>query len=368
MTSEIIPNMSRDKTPNDDLQWRAVLERDASHDGAFVFAVTSTGVYCRPSCPSRRAHRKNVLFFARPDEAERAGFRACLRCRPLDRPARERRAGQLAEICAYIQQHLEEPLRLRDLGRRFNMSPFYLQRVFTEAFGVSPREYHEAERMKTVKRQLQAGSSVTDATYAAGFGSSSRLYEKSQKQLGMSPAAYRRRGEGTVLGYITLKSPVGRMLVAATDKGICSIQFGDTDSELIERLRAEFPKAEVQRKTAVLQRWVDALLKVMYGEQRKYDLPLDVEATAFQMRVWKHLQSIPYGQKRSYAQVAAEIGSPAAARAVARACASNHVAVAIPCHRVVRGNGDLGGYRWGTERKRKLLSLEAVRKSTASAR
>lgn len=361
MTSQMVFDMPRRDNSPSDLQWQAVLARDHAHDGAFVFAVTSTGVYCRPSCPSRRPRRENVLFFTRPDDAERAGFRACLRCRPLDRPAKERRAALIADICAHIDAHLDEPVRLSDLARKFGLSSFYLQRVFREALGVSPREYQHAQRAESLKSELQAGRSVTDATYAAGYGSSSRLYEKSAAQLGMTPSTYRKGGEGLMVGFITLDSPVGRMLVAATDKGICSIQFGGNDSELIEKLRAEFPKAEIQRKTVVLQRWVDALLKVMYGEQSKQDLPLDIRATAFQMRVWKHLQSIPYGVTQSYSEVAHSLGMSTATRAVARACATNPVAIAVPCHRVVRSNGSLGGYRWGLKRKKQLLSMESER-------
>jgi len=359
MTSQMVFDMTSHANSQPDSQWQAVLSRDHGSDGSFVFAVKSTGVYCRPSCPSRRPRRENVLFFSRPDEAERAGFRACLRCQPLDRSAKERRAVLIAEICAYIDQRVDRPLTLQALARKFGLSPFYLQRVFREALGVSPREYQQAQRTKALKGELQSGSSVTDATYAAGYSSSSRVYEKSAANLGMTPSIYRRGGEGLVVGFITLDSPVGRMLVAATDKGICSIQFGSSDSELIELLRTEFPKADIQRKTVVLQRWVDALLKLMYGEQSKQELPLDIQATAFQMRVWKHLQSIPYGATRSYSDVARSLGAPSATRAVARACATNPVAIAVPCHRVVRSDGSLGGYRWGLKRKKQLLSIES---------
>jgi AraC family transcriptional regulator, regulatory protein of adaptative response / methylated-DNA-[protein]-cysteine methyltransferase len=368
MTSQMVFDMTRHDNSQPDPQWQAVLARDDSRDGSFVFAVKSTGVYCRPSCPSRRPRRENVLFFSRPDDAERAGFRACMRCRPLDRSAKERRASLISDICAHIDDHLDEAVTLPALASKFGLSSFYLQRVFREAVGVSPREYQQAQRARALKGELQAGTSVTDATYAAGYSSSSRVYENSAAHLGMTPSTYRKGGEGLVVGFITLDSPVGRMLVAATDKGICSIQFGGNDSELIELLRAEFPKADIQRKTVVLQRWVDALLKLIYGEQSKHELPLDIQATAFQMRVWKHLQSIPYGATRSYSDVARSLGAPAATRAVARACATNPVAIAVPCHRVVRSNGSLGGYRWGLKRKEQLLSIESGKASKKRVR
>jgi len=343
------------KADNPDPRWQAVLARDARRDGAFVFGVTSTGVYCRPSCPSRRPRPERVRFFSRPDEAERAGFRACLRCRPRDASSRTKIVGS---ICQYLQQSTEQPVTLAALGERFGMSPFHLQRVFKSVMGVSPRDYADTIRMKSFKSELRSGRSVTDAIYEAGFGSSSRLYERSAPQLGMTPATYRRGGKGVFIRYTTLDSPVGRMLLAATDHGVCSITFGDSDGSLTEGLRQEFPDATLRRGDAVLRRWVRALLQRLHGEQPLPQLPLDVQATAFQRRVWEHLQSIPYGATESYSKVASAIGQPTAARAVARACASNPVAVAIPCHRVVRGTGDFGGYRWGSGRKQALLELE----------
>jgi len=340
---------------NQNRRWQAVLARDASRDGVFVFAVTSTGVYCRPSCPSRRPRRDRVRFFSRPDEAERAGFRACLRCRPRDPDSRMK---TVESICQFLQQHADEPVTLAALSERFRMNPFHLQRVFKSALGVSPREYADAIRMKSFKSQLRSGRSVTDAIYEAGFGSSSRLYERSAPQLGMTPATYQRGGKGVFIRYTTLDSPVGRMLLAATDHGVCAISFGDSDGVLLEGLRREFPDATLRRGEVVLRRWVRALLEQLHGERPLPQLPLDVQATAFQRRVWEHLRSIPYGTTKSYGQVARAIGTASSARAVARACASNPVAVAIPCHRVVRGTGDLGGYRWGAERKKALLAME----------
>ena len=348
----ISPQMS---SGNQEQRWQAVIARDASRDGVFVFAVTSTGVYCRPSCPSRRPRRERVRFFSRPDEAERAGFRACLRCRPRDPDSRIK---TVESICQFLREHTDEPVTLAALGERFGMNPFHLQRVFKAVLGVSPREFVDALRMKSFKSQLRSGHSVTDAIYEAGFGSSSRLYERSGPQLGMTPATYQRGGKGMFIRYTTLDSPVGRMLLAATDHGVCAISFGESDGGLLEGLRSEFPDATVRRGDVVLRRWVRALLEQLHGERPLPQLPLDVQATAFQRRVWEHLQSIPYGTTKSYGEVARAIGQASSARAVASACASNPVAVAIPCHRVVRGTGDLGGYRWGTERKKALLEME----------
>ncbi len=338
-----------------DPRWDAVLSRDGSHDGAFVFAVTSTGIYCRPSCPSRRPKRDRVRFFSRAEEAERAGFRACRRCRPREADSRLKTVEQ---ICEFIKSHTDELLTLAGLAARFGMTPFHLQRTFKAVLGVSPRQYADACRMDNFKAQVRTGRSVTDAIYEAGYGSSSRLYERSEAHLGMTPATYRRGGKGMFIRYTTLDSPVGRMLLAATDSGVCSITFGDSDGNLLEKLRREFPDATLRRGEAVLRRWVRALLQQLHGEHPLPQLPLDVQATAFQRRVWEHLRSIPYGSTKSYGDVARAIGDPGSARAVARACASNPVAVAIPCHRVVRSSGDLGGYRWGIERKRTLLEME----------
>jgi len=342
-------------THDHDPRWQAVLARDPRRDGAFVFGVISTGVYCRPSCPSRRPRRERVRFFSRPDEAERAGFRACLRCRPRDGDSRMKR---VESICQFLREHTDEPVTLAALGERFAMNPFHLQRIFKSVLGVSPREYADAIRMKSLKSQLRSGRSVTDAIYEAGFGSSSRLYERSGPQLGMTPATYQRGGKGVFIRYTTLDSPVGRMLLAATDHGVCAISFGESDGNLLEGLRSEFPDATLRRGDVVLRRWVRALLEQLHGEHPLPQLPLDVQATAFQRRVWEHLRSIPYGSTKSYGQVARSIGQPTSARAVARACASNPLAVAIPCHRVVRSTGGLGGYRWGTERKKTLLEME----------
>jgi AraC family transcriptional regulator of adaptative response/methylated-DNA-[protein]-cysteine methyltransferase len=366
-SAETADHRKVDHQNNGDPRWRSVLARDAARDGEFVFAVSSTGVYCRPSCAARRPRRENVRFFARPDEAEQAGYRACLRCRPKSFSGNTEPDGVKA-ICRFIEQHLDEPLTLDCLGKEFRQSPFHLQRRFKAVLGITPRAYADSCRLRTLKRNLQAGDSVTRAMYDAGYGSSSRLYEKTASQLGMTPDKYRRGAIAAAIRYTCADSPLGRMLIAATERGICSIQFARTDGELMEGLKREFPFASRKRDEngddnddeGGLQSWVSALLRHMQGKDPDSSslLPLDIRATAFQRRVWTYLQSIPFGTTRSYSQVAKGIGRPRAVRAVARACATNPVAVAIPCHRIVRQDGSMGGYRWGIERKKALLEME----------
>jgi AraC family transcriptional regulator of adaptative response/methylated-DNA-[protein]-cysteine methyltransferase len=340
-----------------DQLWDSVLKRDPQDDGSFVFAVATTGVYCRPSCPARRPRRENVTFFAHPTQAEKAGFRACLRCRPTLLNANPQSAAVKA-VCRYIEQHLDEPITLNHLGKVFRQSPFHLQRRFKAMLGITPREYADSCRMRQLKRNLQAGDNVTRAMYDAGYGSSSRLYEKTSSQLGMTPDKYRRGAIAASIRYACADSPLGRMLIAATDRGICSIQFADSDGELIEGLKREFPFAARKPDDGALQVWVKSLLAKMKGREVDSALPLDIRATAFQRQVWTYLQSIPFGSTKSYSEVAQAIGQPTAHRAVARACATNPVAIAIPCHRVVRADGSTSGYRWGESRKKKLLEIE----------
>lgn len=340
-----------------DSRWDAVVARDSRKDGQFVFAVSTTGVYCRPSCAARRPRRENVQFFTRPEAAERAGFRACLRCRPKA-VSGNREVDAVKAICRFIEQHLDEPLTLDRLAREFHQSQFHLQRRFKAVLGVTPREYADSCRLRTLKRNLQAGDSVTRAMYDAGYGSSSRLYERTASQLGMTPDKYRRGAIAASIRYHFADSPLGRMLIAATDRGICSIQFASSDGELLEGLKREFPFAARKTDEGGLQSWVSALLRHMRGKHLDSSLPLDIRATAFQRRVWAYLQSIPFGKTKSYSEVAKAIGNPKACRAVARACATNPVAVAIPCHRVVREDGSMGGYRWGLDRKKTLLAME----------
>ncbi len=342
---------------NEDQYWAAVVARDPRRDGMFVFAVSTTGVYCRPSCPARRPRREKVTFFARPEQAEKAGFRACLRCRPQLLSGNPQ-SDAVKAICRYIEQHLDEPVTLQRLGKVFRQSPFHLQRRFKTVLGITPREYADSCRMRQLKRNLQAGDNVTRAMYDAGYGSSSRLYEKTAAQLGMTPDKYRRGAVAATIRYAIADSPLGRILIAATDRGICSIQFAKSDGELLQGLKREFPFAVRKPDDSGLQAWVGALLSQMTGKELNSTLPLDIRATAFQRRVWAYLQSIPFGATRSYGEVAKAIGQPSASRAVARACATNPVAIASPCHRVVRKDGNTSGYRWGMERKKTLLELE----------
>lgn len=358
MMNAILATLEPQAMPNsqEDAYWQAVLDRDASHDGKFVFAVSSTGIYCRPSCPSRRPRRTNVSFYRGPEEAEKAGYRGCLRCRPRTSTG-NKEADTMKDICRYIEQHLDEPLTLPSLGAFFHQSPFHLQRTFKAAVGVTPKQYADACRMNRVKSNLRAGQSVTHALYDAGFGSSRSLYERATSRLGMTPDKYRRGAIAASIRYTITESPLGKMLLAATDKGVCSITFAASEEDLELGLKREFPFAQRHREDATLSPWTSSILTRMQGRAGNA-LPLDIQATAFQKKVWDYLATIPAGQTRSYEEVAQQIGAPAATRAVARACASNPVAVAIPCHRVVRKDGALGGYRWGLDRKQTLLEQE----------
>jgi len=346
-------------TLTNEQQWQAVVARDASHDGQFVFAVSSTGVFCRPSCAARRPRRENVQFYKRPEDAERAGYRACLRCKPKS-TASNPQTTMVRAVCRFIEQHLDEPLTLPQIAEEFRRSPFHLQRTFKSVLGITPKEYADACRLKSLKHNLQAGHSVTRAMYDAGYSSSSRLYERTASQLGMTPDKYRRGAIAATIRYTLSDSPLGRMLIAATEKGICTIQCATTDDELVQGLMREFPFAQRRRDETGMKEWRVSLLHQMRTGTTSETLPLDIRATAFQRRVWSALQRIPFGETRSYSEVAKAIGKPTAARAVARACATNPVAVAIPCHRVVRESGEMGGYRWGIERKEALLEMEGA--------
>ena len=330
------------------------MARDARQDGRFVFAVRTTGIYCRPSCPSRRPRRDSVEFFPDPQQAERAGYRACLRCKPTEISAQRQSVMRARKFL----DEAEGVVTLAGLSERVGVSPFHLQRLFKRATGLSPREYQSARRMQQVKHGLRTGDDVTTAIYDAGFGSPSRLYEKASQQLGMTPGAYRHGGVGTTIQYAIVASPLGRLLVAATPRGLCAVRFGENATEMERELREEFRAAEIHRDDAALQPYLQPLLGNLRGERTTIDVPLDVRATAFQKKVWDALRQIPSGQTRSYTEVARAIGESKAVRAVARACASNPVALAVPCHRVVRSDGDLAGYRWGIDRKKKLLERE----------
>lgn len=344
--------------PAEERFWQAIRTRDADYDGLFYYGVRTTGVYCRPSCASRQPRRENVHFFALPEAARQAGFRACLRCRPDEAAVRDPQAELTQSLCRLIDQQLEEPLNIAALSEQVKLSQFHLQRLFKKLMGITPRQYAEARRADLFKTRVKAGRSVTEAMYEAGYGSSSRLYEKAAAQLGMTPATYRKGGKGMKIDYTIAECPLGLLLVAVTDKGICSVTLGDKDEGLTGGLRAEFPQAEIARDEKRLRTQVRALLAHLAGQEPHPDLPLDVQGTAFQKRVWEELRRIPYGQTASYSEIARRIGRSSATRAVARACATNPAALVTPCHRVVRENGELGGYRWGVERKRRLLEKE----------
>ena len=337
--------------------WRAVLARDPRRDADFVFAVRSTGIYCRPSCPSRRPLRKHVLFFAQPEAAEQNGFRACRRCRPRE-AVRRSRVALVEGVTRYIEQHADEPLRLSAIAKLMGLSPHHAQRVFRRILGVTPRQFADGLRIHRLKSRLRKGDDVTTSLYEAGYGSSSRLYERSNAQLGMTPATYRRGGRGMRIAFTVVPCPLGRLLVGATERGISAVYLGDSREKLEAALHAEYPRAEIRRDANGLNRWVSAILRQLRNESRELDLPLDVQATAFQQRVWESLRRIPYGTTRTYNQIAKSLGKPKATRAVARACATNPVSIVVPCHRVVREDGELAGYRWGIERKRTLLENE----------
>ena len=337
--------------------WEAVLSRDRRGDGRFVYAVSSTRVYCRPSCPSRRPARNHVMFFDSPQLAESAGYRACLRCRSQSVAGSEAEERVERARC-YLDDHADEPITFRQLAAHVGLSPFHLQRTFTKMVGLSPKGYQDTKRMERFTASLKRGETITTATYEAGFGSSSRLYARVHEDLGMTPSAFCSAGMGVTLRYTTVPTVVGRMLVAVTERGIAAVSLGETEVALVASLRSDYPKAVLRRDRKGLEQPVSRLLQCLNGSVSMDCLPLDLKPTAFQRKVWQALQEIPRGQTRSYQQIARAIGQPTATRAVARACAGNPVAVAIPCHRVVRGNGHLAGYRWGLERKQRLLALE----------
>jgi AraC family transcriptional regulator of adaptative response/methylated-DNA-[protein]-cysteine methyltransferase len=347
------------RPPVDD-RWSAVTARSASADGRFVYAVTSTGIYCRPSCPSRRPRPDRVRFYETPDAAEADGFRACRRCRPRDVHTAAARA--VARARGWIDAHPDTRPSLDRLSRLTGLSPWHLQRVFTRMVGLSPRQYARARQTASLKRQLKQ-TTVTDAIYAAGFGSPSRVYEEVPTTLGMTPGAYRRGGRGEHITYATASTPVGVVLAAVTARGLCRVAIGDDEAEVEAALQAEFPGASIARDAGALKPVMASLRRAVAGGPFDLTMPVDVRASAFQRRVWQALQAIPRGETRTYAQVAASIGRPSAARAVARACASNPTALVVPCHRVVPTAGGTGGYRWGSERKKKLLSGEGRKRS-----
>jgi AraC family transcriptional regulator of adaptative response/methylated-DNA-[protein]-cysteine methyltransferase len=354
---------------NENLCWDAVAARDKSKDGKFFYGVTTTGIYCRPSCGSRRPLRRNVRFYASAADAERDGLRACLRCRPQAPVEHSAMGDTVGQVCRYIEAHPGDDLKLAVLSARFRVSPFHLQRSFKAIVGVTPKDFAEACRLKSLKGKLRDGRSVTDAIYDAGFGSSSRVYERADTRLGMTPKQYRQGGKGVEISYAISETQLGTLMMAATDRGLCSVQIGAGKAEMVDRLGKEYPGAVISpmrpRRSDQFARWMRSLTEHLEGNRQRLDIPLDIKGTAFQVRVWNYLQRIPYGEVRSYSEVARSIGRPAAVRAVGSACASNRLALVVPCHRVIRGDGGMGGYRWGLERKRALIEHErAVRAGT----
>ena len=343
---------------SEEQRWQAVLTRDERYDGEFVYGVRSTGIYCRPICPSRRPQRKQAVFFPVPELAERAGFRPCRRCDPHLSRSFDPQLEMVRLVCKYIENNSVRIPTLRDLGFEVGVSQGHLHRVFKRIMGITPRQYANSFRIDDFKTNVKNGASVTNALYETGFGSSSRLYEQSLDQLGMTPGAYRRGGQGLRISYTIVESPLGLLLVASTDRGICFVSLGDNEAALESALNREYPASGIRRDDTPLTEWTQAILSHLSGQLPHLDLPTDLRATAFERLVWEQLNRIPYGETRSYGDIAAAIRRPKAVRAVARACAANPVALLIPCHRVVRKDGDVGGYRWGSERKEALLDQE----------
>lgn len=357
MSARSPSSQRRQQPPSTAAAWRAVVARDPSFDGRFVYAVSSTGVFCRPSCPSRRPRRDRVRFFSDGGAARDAGYRPCKRCRPTSQaPSRAQTA--VARSVEYLGEHVDERVTLETLAAYTGLSPYHLQRAFKRHVGVSPREFHDALRQRRFVKRLRAGDTVSRAAYDAGYGSSSRVYGRVEVRAGMTPATYRRRAAGQHVRFATVSVSLGQLLVAFTDEGVCAVELGDSAAGLEQTLRADFSGATIARAPTGANAWVKSVVEQARGHAPTADVPLDVQGTAFQWKVWKALQRIPLGQTRSYTEVAQSIGEPKAVRAVASACARNPVALIVPCHRVVRSNGQPGRYRWGAERKEELLRRE----------
>lgn len=342
--------------------WKATVERDPRADGVFFLGVRSTHIYCRPSCPARRPLRRNVEFFKTQKEAEQHGFRPCLRCKPNEISSA---AALVQKAAALLAESDEESLRLGSIARHLGTSTSRLRRAFVQVTGLSPRDLAEALRLNRFKKLLRQGRKITDALYETGYGSSSRVYERSNAQLGMTPATYQKGGKGMKLGFTIANAKLGKVLVAATERGVSAVYLGDSEAKLLAELREEYPKAEIAPARNGLEKWVKEIVSRTEGNPPRQELPLDLLATAFQRRVWQELQRIPLGKTRTYAQVARALGKPSASRAVARACATNPVSVVVPCHRVIREDGNLAGYRWGIERKQQLLRTEKAEADAA---
>ena len=361
------PIISKDGVPKDpfDRLWQAVLSRNGRFDGAFVYGVRSTGIFCRPSCPSRRPGQQQVVFYPQYQEAQKAGFRSCLRCQPCRPPAPNPQVEMVSRVCRHIHdvsKNQEGPPSLSQLAQTAGVSPGRLHRMFKELLGITPRQYADACRLDSFKEHIRDGWDVAGVMYQAGYGSSSRLYQGAAAGLGMKPASYRRGGKGARITHNIADSPLGRLLVAVTEHGVCAVKLGDNDAQLVSSLHGEFPAAQFQGDDGTLLEWTQTILNHLQGSPLNralgLELPLDIRATAFQRQVWEYLTSIPYGETRSYQEVAQALDKPRASRAVGTACAANPVALVIPCHRVVRQDGGMGGYRWGIFRKEQLLAQE----------
>jgi AraC family transcriptional regulator of adaptative response/methylated-DNA-[protein]-cysteine methyltransferase len=357
MTSPVQDTPSTLDHGGDEARWQAVRTRDRAAEGRFFYAVVTTGVFCRVTCPSRLPRRENVAFFTTPEAAHKAGYRPCKRCHPTGKSVEEAQVTAIRKACALIDA-AETPPRLDNLASAVGVSPFHFHRLFKAIVGVTPKAYAAARRAVRVQDELAAGTPVAEALYGAGYGSSSRLYEQARATLGMTPAAFRKGGAGTEIRWSTAATPLGELIVAATPQGICMIEFDDGETTAEARVGARFPKAAVTRADAELAAYVAAVASFVELPARGLDLPLDIQGTAFQRRVWQALQAIPAGETASYGEIARRLGQPTAVRAVARACASNGIALAIPCHRVIGSDGALSGYRWGVDRKRDLLERE----------
>jgi len=340
-----------------DWRYTVVKNKNAAFDSVFYFAVRTTGIFCRPSCSSRTPRPENVAFFDSTTDAEGAGFRACLRCKPTDERRIDKNAVLVAQAFKALRNGKDEILTIDELSKKLEISSGHLQRVFKAVLGLTPKEVMDMMRIENFKENVRQ-TDVTTSLYDSGFGSSRSLYEKAGERLGMTPATYKKGGKGMKIDYTIVDSPLGKMLVARTDRGICSVSFGDDEISLKDELSAEFFAADIDNNDAKLKEAVTAILRGLEGERTILTLPLDLRASAFQMRVWSELRKIPYGETRSYKEIAEAVGNPNAVRAVARACATNPVAIVTPCHRVIGADGKLSGYRWGIERKKALLTKE----------
>jgi len=350
--------MESRKFSNEDSRWEAVVQRNSQAEGAFVYGVMTTGIYCRPVCASRLPYRENVQFFDRWENAEEAGFRPCKRCTPQAAQLPNEAVAAVEKACKMIEEAEKEPT-LNQLADAVGLSPAHFHRLFKKTVGITPKQYATEKRLSRMRTNLQGDSTVTEAIYQTGYGSSSRFYEKATESLGMKPTEYREGGAGLSIRYAIVVSYLGWVLVAVTDRGICRIDFSDSQEILRKRLESTFPKAGFVEDDPDIGMIAAQTIAFLEAPEQGLDLPLDVQGTAFQHRVWTALQNIPAGTTASYGEIARQLGNPKAARAVAGACASNPIAVAIPCHRVVRSDGELGGYRWGMERKRTLLERES---------